>query len=517
PAPSLGPGAPPSAPALCRRHGQHAALARGPDPCARLDPAADRHRLRAPAGQELPVQPHQGGVHPLFRRAESGGRPCLQGFINLDTDGDGRVDLFEIFIVLAIWSGTSWEEKLDCGRWILFKLFDMMQKGFLKVDEVCLLSTRLLQTLQKFVKLDDDFTAPDFVRYWTQRAVPLGESRVSPDAFRSWVSNCEPFDRLKGFVESHAARAQPDTNASRMRVRIGVIEKHGATLLERLEHLQDKLPDFGENCIDYVTALGRRKRWDFVIQQLRELIMKISNTSESLHSTVGDLEQSLHEDEVSGGAASLVEPGKRFKQEQMLLSLDKMREDSATDFREATDLVSRLVDLTEPGDTAGMGVAELLGDSMNPINEEEQRRGGARGRRSAQGGGAPRRDAAGLRRDGRRLRGRLHLRPHCGAGRGRDAAPRAGHARGRAGAPAGRRGPALGESEPTLVAIADFEPPPSHEAQMLKLDVGDVVRVLGGQDGRGWWYGRKQSNSKEGWFPPSYVQVKPAHFTSADA
>ena len=67
-------------------------------------------------------------------------------------------------------------------------------------------------------------------------------------------------------------------------------------------------------------------------------------------------------------------------------------------------------------------------------------------------------------------------------------------------------------NEPTLVAIGDFDPPPSHETQMLKLCVGDEVTILG-QDGRGWWYGRKQTG-KEGWFPPSYVQMKAAHFSS---
>lgn len=438
-------------------------------------------------------------------------REAVMVFKDLDTDADGRVDVFEIFIVLAIWSGTSWEEKED----ILFKLFDMMQKGFLKVDEISLLSTRLLQTLQKFVKLEDCFIGPEFVRHWTQRAMPLGESRVSPDAFRSWVNNCEPFDQLKGFIESHAARAQPDTNASRMRVRIGVIEKHGATLLERMEHLQDKLPDFGENCIDYVTALGRRKRWDFVIQQLRELIMKISNMSEHLHSTVGSLEQSLHEDEVSGGTASLVEPGKRFRQEQMLLSLDSMRELSATDFREATDLLTRLIDLTEPGETTGMGVTELLADSMNAITEEdsdEAEPADVVPPRVVEHRAAMQQVCSEMAAD---------CEDGCVFGRTAEQAADATMAPGQAmlatspAFPQSTRG-TLSDSEPTLVAIADFEPPPSHEAQMLKLDVGDVVKVLG-QDGRGWWYGRKQSNSKEGWFPPSYVQVKPAHFTSAGA
>merc|ERR1712060_927443 len=70
----------------------------------------------------------------------------------------------------------------------------------------------------------------------------------------------------------------------------------------------------------------------------------------------------------------------------------------------------------------------------------------------------------------------------------------------------------IDSDEMNLVVIADFDPPASHQAHMLKLCVGELVSVLG-QDGRGWWYGRKQNN-KEGWFPPSYVQLKAAHFSS---
>jgi len=64
----------------------------------------------------------------------------------------------------------------------------------------------------------------------------------------------------------------------------------------------------------------------------------------------------------------------------------------------------------------------------------------------------------------------------------------------------------LQAGDPNLIAIADFDPPPSHQSQMLKLFVGEIVTVLG-QDGRGWWYGKK-TNGMQGWFPPSYVQLK---------
>lgn len=65
---------------------------------------------------------------------------------------------------------------------------------------------------------------------------------------------------------------------------------------------------------------------------------------------------------------------------------------------------------------------------------------------------------------------------------------------------------------PKLTAIANFDPPNSQQSKMLPLIVGDTITVIG-QDGKGWWYGSKQDGT-EGWFPPSYVQTKAAHFSS---
>jgi len=60
---------------------------------------------------------------------------------------------------------------------------------------------------------------------------------------------------------------------------------------------------------------------------------------------------------------------------------------------------------------------------------------------------------------------------------------------------------------PIVVAFAAFDPPASNETQMLTLKVGDEI-IATGRDEGGWWYGRKTADSKEGWFPPSYVQAK---------
>merc|ERR1719163_2787601 len=66
--------------------------------------------------------------------------------------------------------------------------------------------------------------------------------------------------------------------------------------------------------------------------------------------------------------------------------------------------------------------------------------------------------------------------------------------------------PGISGDVPVVVAFADFDPPASHESQMLSLRTGDEVYATG-QDGQGWWYGRKRDGT-EGWFPPSYVQLK---------
>jgi len=160
-----------------------------------------------------------------------------------------------------------------------------------------------------------------------------------------------------------------------MRKRISAMERHATRLFESVERLMDRLPDFSDTCIDFVRAWDRGKRWDFLMQNTRQLVVKLQQLSESMHSTLSELEQSLNEEELSGGMSSMIEPQKRFKQEQMLLSLENMQQQSAKDFREATDLVQRLIELTEPTENpARMGTEEAAGGeaaALNVITEEE--------------------------------------------------------------------------------------------------------------------------------------------------
>jgi len=423
-------------------------------------------------------------------------KELLVVFSDLDTDYDGQVDIFEILTVLSLWGGTTWDEKLI----LLFEVFDLMGKGYLKSDEVMMMGAVLVQTLKKFINIDSEFSKPLVVKDLSRKALALGADGIlSPEQFRNWASGSEVMLQLKGCLEDHAPRSHPTTQEGRMRTHMGKLHKHANKLFERVERIQDSLPEFTNACIDFVASLGRRKRWDFTMQNLRQLVLSLQKAYEQMHLWLTELEASVAEDENSGGTMSMINPERRFHQEQSLIDLDGLAKQSSLQYREATELLRRLVELTEPPVLAG-------GDGLT---EDEDRGMVLRSREQklamqqvydemfadTQPGGmfGPSRNVLG------------------GADEGADTAgPLSGLV---VDAPGKRDTTQAGGT--TLVAVADFEPPESHETQMLKLLVGDQVTVLG-QDGRGWWYGQKQ-NGKEGWFPPSYVQVKSAHFSAQDS
>jgi hypothetical protein len=95
-------------------------------------------------------------------------REAITVFNDLDTDYDGKVDIFEVLVTLTVWSGTSWDEKLG----LLFSFFDMMDKRFLKVDELMLMGSVLAQTMGKFVNLDYQYGQIEFLKELCPQAFP---------------------------------------------------------------------------------------------------------------------------------------------------------------------------------------------------------------------------------------------------------------------------------------------------------------------------------------------------------
>lgn len=463
-----------------------------------------------------------------FKRYFGGrNREVVTVFTDLDNHCNGRVDIFEVFVALTIWSGTPWDEKLS----ILFRLFDMMSKGSLKSDELLLMCTVLQQTLEKFVKLHRHYDK-NALKEFVKKAYPPDIVQIDSEQFRHWVHGSEPMKQLRGFAEDHAARVQPDLKMGRVQLQIAFFQKHASKLVERMERIHNFLPDFAEACVSYVSSFGRKKRWDFIVQNLRQLVLKLHEESETMHTTLGELSALVHQDEISGGTTVMIEPHKRHRQEQMMLDLEVTRKRSLQDIKEITEMINHLIELTEPNDTENIpGMTSTRRDSLNVITEEENddimmdmspprvtehrsmmKRiydemlldmedghvfGDQRARLSFTTdppvtNGLMLQDA-----NASATTAIVAVKPES---ENRDLAAATGSPR---------------SNDPTLIAIADFDPPGSHQTQMLKMYVGDLITVVG-QDGRGWWYGRKQ-NGQEGWFPPSYVQVKGAHFSSSGA
>lgn len=443
-----------------------------------------------------------------------GGRnfEAISVFNDLDDDCDGRVDIFEVFVTLTIWSGTTWAEKQD----LLFRLFDMMDKGFLKVDEVLLLGSVVVQVLRKFVSLQPQYTDRAFMKNQAQKAFDHNATQLQREAFTSWFGACPAWEELRGFLEDHAARSQPDSNASRLRVEIGAIERHAARIFDRIEMLQDRIPDFADHCAESVDAWGRRKRWDFSMQNLRHTILKLHQVSEDMHVKLSALAEMLHEEEQSGGMSAIVDPKKRYQQEHTLVELKQMRSNSLVDYREASTMIQRLIELAEPAEPLtndnARGELDVIRENDGGNDLHSPRAMEARTRMKA----VCAEMVADVSENG--IFGQPFLAAFAEKAKKDDEPTPDTADRALAAAEAAERNlvasAGLDGSEPTLVVVADFEPPPSHQAQMLGLNVGEHVTVLG-QDGRGWWYGRKSDTGAEGWFPPSYVQVKKAHFSAA--
>lgn len=453
---------------------------------------------------------------------------ALSVFSDLDDDFDGRVDVFEVFVVLIVWSGTKWDEKKD----LLFQLFDMMGKGFLKVDEILLMGNIIAQVLRKFVSVKHVTSIePLHLKELAQGAFGHGVTQLSPDAFRIWFGSCKPLEELRGFLEDHAAMGQPDSNESRMRVEMGQIERHATRLFERIERLQDRIPDFVDSCLETVNHWGRRKRWDFIMQNLRHLILKLHQLSEDMHVKLTRLAEMLNEDEMSGGMAAMVDPKKRFQQEQMLQELKMMRSASFQDFREATTMTQRLVELSEPMEQLpgqsepGQDLLEGLQDNPRAAEARNKLRQicnemladmsetGMFGTPNLLSIAKQAQNEADAQDSASPEEADTTLAVTSAKNLGDVAGAMAGSRAGVGAAASEEKRVDLSGDEPTLVVIQDFEPPPTHKSQMLRLKVGEFVTILG-QDGRGWWYGRQQDTGAEGWFPPSYVQSEPKHHSN---
>eukprot|EP00747_Dinoflagellata_sp_TGD_P151957 gnl/TRDRNA2_/TRDRNA2_177256_c0_seq1.p1 gnl/TRDRNA2_/TRDRNA2_177256_c0~~gnl/TRDRNA2_/TRDRNA2_177256_c0_seq1.p1 ORF type:complete len:483 (-),score=105.03 gnl/TRDRNA2_/TRDRNA2_177256_c0_seq1:100-1548(-) len=430
-------------------------------------------------------------------------REAVSIFNHLDTDYDGKVDIFEVLVMLLMWSGIAWSEKVE----LLFEVFDLMNKGFLKVDEVLFMATIILQTFKKFVDVNAEHDNMGTLKEMSEKAFSRGKGHLTFEMFRSWTSNNDTWQELKAFFDERMANGTPEPAPTLMELKITFLGEYAETLLSRIEQIQDRLPEFTEEILHYVSLWSRRKRWDFIMQNLRQTILKVQQYAEQMLTRLSQLEQGFRDDQADVVPASHLDPGRRFRQEQWLIEVERLRQQSQVDYRDMTELLKQLTDLTDPESLKGPmdendGLSSFFLDENGvfeyPAHVNERRMavlqiqtdmvedmlpGGALNMLPPQGSDFSSSVLAALG-DGREIKVDGGARP--------EEVPEA---------PAD-----YDVHTAVLLAIADFDPPPEEGAQMLRLAVHDIVEVLG-QDGRGWWFGRKLDGS-EGWFPPSYVQVR---------
>merc|ERR1712139_447902 len=211
-----------------------------------------------------------------------------------------------------------------------------------------------------------------------------------------------------------------------------------------------------------------------------------------------------------------VDPRKRFRHEQMLMSTELVQSESQKDFQEAADLLGKLIELVYGKGVAEGSLAEMKEGFDTPWAGVSEASLGSVGRGGNILGAVEEEDDEGDEDDMIKERERLSLR-EAKRGRLKKQLEEMSQTELRARPSVDQTAMGLDDfdypegedakpGEPVVVAIADFDPPRSHETQMLAFHTGDEV-IATGQDCKGWWYGRKRDGT-EGWFPPSYVQLK---------
>lgn len=426
-------------------------------------------------------------------------RESVSVFNDLDTDYDSRVDLFEILVTVILWSTTTWDEK----QHNLFRLFDFNFKGAVRLDELLMFLSVGLRTLKKFVQVEQRYDDLALIQATVKEAFKEGEVQIDVDGFCRWFNDTELLVELMAFIDDHARRSVPEAEESPMRKTMSVLEKKCKELGRKVEQLREQMRHLDDDRPDSETS--QRKRFDFMMQNLHKLAVKLQRSCETQRHELAELTASLNEDSASHGMGSLVDPRKRFRHEQMLMSTELVQSESQKDFHEAADLLGKLIELVygkevanspefKGGIEAWSGTGARGGNLLGSVEEEGSE------------------DEDDMVKERERLslreakRGRLKKQLDEMSSTEHKARPSIDQNSSWVVEGEYEPGDEPKSGEPVVVAISDFDPPRSHETQMLAFHTGEEV-IATGQDGKGWWYGRKRDGT-EGWFPPSYVQLK---------
>lgn len=430
---------------------------------------------------------------------------CLTVFHSLDSDFDGKVDTFEMLLTLTLWSCATWEEKLE----LLFQCFDFNHKGVLRFPELAFMVSTAARVMDRFAEVPAGMSDPAALR--DEAATAFGGARsgeIGAGRFAEWFGGSSIAQQLREFVNAHLSVEAPEAVESMVRERLRLLEYRVQELAQEVAQMRDAATgirgDVGRCDED------QKERCKLLWQKIDGLFTRLAVAGETQQSELAELSRSLNQEVSGGGAAALLEPATRSRHGQLLADTDALQRRARSYLDELKETLAEIVELTRGLDLAIEGA---MGPPIPPPrtpNEGEDPEAAARRVRV-------------LDREMRRARGKRPIEALVSA----NALPSAGidiqPTPAAQPAPASQPGivsqgtpepgsiqgePEAGAEEPmpVVVAFAAFDPPPSSDTQMLSLQPGDEIVALG-QDGQGWWYGRKV-DGVEGWFPPSYVQVK---------
>jgi Ca2+-binding EF-hand superfamily protein len=448
-------------------------------------------------------------------------------FDDMDTDFDGKVDTFEALVTLILYSNCNWDDKQD----FLFRLFDFNGKGVLRSKELLFLASTVVHVLQKFARLNpryEDFRAlSEVTNVAFAGSTSTATAELGFDAFKIWFESCEFTQDLKKFVDDNAAQHIPESMENPMRKKVRMLEYKAREMGTMLQQLREKVATIDGESPEREPQ--QQRRYDSLRQNLEVHIAKLQKASETQHDELQELAATLNDEFQKSGLPGLVDPKKRIRHDQLITEIETIQAQSQNDYTSAVDLIGALIELTyglEPAPAArastdagrlsaqqgpGDSIGQPLSLAIPAVDDEEV---------TAMRQRLLNRDfkkKAMKRKAESTISGTSAPTPAThtyGASAGPGAAPPQMDAA-TAASQAAAAAPLItdadeeyqeGEQLTVVVAFADFDPPPSHETAMLALKAGDDI-IVTGRDDQGWWYGRKRDNT-EGWFPPSYVQLK---------
>merc|ERR1712048_561949 len=115
----------------------------------------------------------------------------------------------------------------------------------------------IVRVIRKFVQVNPHYQDHSFMKDLAHKAFQNNITELRQEPFLLWLASCKPLEDLITFLEDKAARSQPDSNESRMRIEMRVMHVCADKLFERIERLNARLPDFVEAALDTVNKAGR--------------------------------------------------------------------------------------------------------------------------------------------------------------------------------------------------------------------------------------------------------------------